>query len=71
MEASGQLHAPAALFPGILSRYLLDRRLGGPQNRSGHWRKEKSNTAEKLPLKQTKLNQNKFAATKYTVDVLY
>jgi hypothetical protein len=34
---SGQLHAPAALYHrGKDLRYPLDRRLGGPQNRSGH-----------------------------------
>jgi hypothetical protein len=31
MEASGQLHAPAALPPGKSLRYPLDRSLGGPQ----------------------------------------
>jgi hypothetical protein len=31
MEVSGQLNAPAVFAPG----YPLDRRLGGPQNRSG------------------------------------
>jgi hypothetical protein len=35
MEVSGQLHAPAALPPGSLRRYQLDRRLGGSQSRSG------------------------------------
>jgi hypothetical protein len=35
MEVSGQLHAPAALIPGKAPLYLLDRRLGGPQSRSG------------------------------------
>jgi hypothetical protein len=35
LEVSGQLHAPAALPPGKSSRYLLYRRLGGPQSRSG------------------------------------
>jgi hypothetical protein len=30
-RVSGQRHAPAALYP----RYPLDRRLGGPQSRSG------------------------------------
>jgi hypothetical protein len=34
MEVSGQLHAPATLVP-------LDRRLGGPRNRSGHCGVEK------------------------------
>jgi hypothetical protein len=37
---SGQLHAPAALTPGKEPRYPLDRRLGGPQSRSGR-REEK------------------------------
>jgi hypothetical protein len=39
MEVSGQLHAPAAL-PGTW--YPLDRRLGGPQSRSGRGGEEKN-----------------------------
>jgi hypothetical protein len=35
VEVSGQFHAPAALPPGKELRYPLDRRLGGPQSRSG------------------------------------
>jgi hypothetical protein len=35
MDVSGQLHAPAALSP-------LDRRLGGPQSRSGCGGEEKN-----------------------------
>jgi hypothetical protein len=36
MEVSGQLHTPAALPPGgKIPWYLLDRRLVGPQSRSG------------------------------------
>jgi hypothetical protein len=36
-RASGQRHAPAALYPREKDpRYPLDRRLGGPQSRSGH-----------------------------------
>jgi hypothetical protein len=35
MAVSGQLHAPAALPQGKSPWYPLDRRLGGPQNRSG------------------------------------
>jgi hypothetical protein len=36
MGVSGQHHAPAALYPrGKDPRYPLDRRLGGPQSRSG------------------------------------
>jgi hypothetical protein len=35
MEVSGQIHASAALPPGKDPQYPLDRRLGGPQSRSG------------------------------------
>jgi hypothetical protein len=44
MEVSGQLHAPAALPPGKepLVWYPLDRRLGGPQSRSGRDGEEKN-----------------------------
>jgi hypothetical protein len=35
MEVNGQLHTPAALPPGKEGPYPLDRRLGGPQSRSG------------------------------------
>jgi hypothetical protein len=36
MEVSGQLHTPVALSPGKKNPwYRLDRRLGGPQSRSG------------------------------------
>jgi hypothetical protein len=35
MEVSGQLHDPAALPPGKRPWCPLDRRLGGPQSRSG------------------------------------
>jgi hypothetical protein len=35
MEVSGQLHAPAALPQEKSPWYQLDRRLGGPQTRSG------------------------------------
>jgi hypothetical protein len=33
MEVSGQLHTPAALPSGKETVVLLDRRLGGPQDR--------------------------------------
>jgi hypothetical protein len=39
MEVSGQLHASAALPPG---KETMDRRLGGPQNRSGSGSEEKN-----------------------------
>jgi hypothetical protein len=35
MEVSGQLHAPAALPPGIFPRYPFDIRLGRPQSQFG------------------------------------
>jgi hypothetical protein len=42
MEASGQLHASAALLLGKSPRCTLDRRLGGPQSRSGRGGEEKN-----------------------------
>jgi hypothetical protein len=43
MEVSGQLHSPAALPPGKEPLvYPLDRRLGGPQSRSGRGVEEKN-----------------------------
>jgi len=45
MKVSGQLHAPATLPQGKSSWYPLDRRLGGPQNRSGSGGKEKNSQA--------------------------
>jgi len=47
MEVSGQLHGPAALSPEKERRYPLDRRLGGPQRRSGRGEEEKNS---QLPL---------------------
>jgi hypothetical protein len=42
MEMSSQFHSPAAL-PRVKSPfYSLDRKFGGPQNRSGRGEKEKS-----------------------------
>jgi hypothetical protein len=42
MEVSGQLHAPAALPKEKSPWYPLDRRLGGPQRRSGRGGEEKN-----------------------------
>jgi hypothetical protein len=42
MEVSGQIHAPAALFPEKSPWYPLDRMLGGLQSRSGHGSEEKN-----------------------------
>jgi len=41
MEVSGQLHTPAALRSGESPLYVLNRRLGGPQNRCGRGGVEK------------------------------
>jgi hypothetical protein len=42
MEVNGQLHTPAALPRGKESLVPLDRRLGGPQSRSGRDGEEKN-----------------------------
>jgi hypothetical protein len=43
MEENGQLHAPATLpFRGKTPWYPLNRRLGEPQSRSGHFGEEKN-----------------------------
>jgi hypothetical protein len=42
MEVSGQIHTPAALPPRKEPWYPLDRRLGGPQSRSGRGGEEKN-----------------------------
>jgi hypothetical protein len=42
MDVSSQLHAPAALLPAKQPRYPLDRKLRGPQNRSGRGGIEKN-----------------------------
>jgi hypothetical protein len=42
MEMCGQLHAPVALPTGKNLWYPLDRRLGGPQSRSGRGGEEKN-----------------------------
>jgi hypothetical protein len=43
MDVSGQLHFQTALPQEKNPRYLLNRRLGGPQIRSGHFGEEKNN----------------------------
>jgi hypothetical protein len=48
MEVSGQLHAPAVLLKGKSPRYPLDRRLDGPQNRSGHGGENKNTNPNRL-----------------------
>jgi hypothetical protein len=43
MQVSAELHAPAAVTRGNSLHYLLDRRLGGHQNRSGGGSEEEKN----------------------------
>jgi hypothetical protein len=47
MEVSGQLYDPAALPPGKEPLLPLDRRLDGPQSRSGRGGEEKN--SQSLP----------------------
>jgi hypothetical protein len=43
MEVSGQLHTPRQLYTQYKNpRYPTDRRLGGPQSRSGRGSEEKN-----------------------------
>jgi hypothetical protein len=42
LDRGSQAHVPAALAPEKSPWYTLDRRLGGPQNRSGRGGKEKN-----------------------------
>jgi hypothetical protein len=42
MKMSGQLHAPAALFPWTELWYLLDKKLDVFQNRCGPYGKQKN-----------------------------
>jgi hypothetical protein len=48
MGLGGQCHAPAALPPGK-TRYPLNRRLGGPQSRSGRMRKISPTHRDSIP----------------------
>jgi len=53
MEVTGQLHSPAALPPGKDPWYPLDRRLGGPQSRSGYGGEEKNSQPPRAILTHT------------------
>jgi hypothetical protein len=64
MEVSGQIHAPAALPPGKSPWYSLDRRLGGPQSRSGHGGDEKNSQARRESNPRTPIAQ--LVAQRYT-----
>jgi hypothetical protein len=64
MEVSGQLHASAALHP--LKEHPLDRRLGGPQSRSGRGGEEKN--SQPLPGLEPPTIQP--VAQRYTAEIL-
>jgi hypothetical protein len=64
MEVSGQLHAPAALPPGKSPWYPLDRRLGGPQSRSGYGGEEKNSQTPRESNPRTPIVQS--VAQRYT-----
>jgi hypothetical protein len=65
MEVSGQLQAPAALPPGKGPWYLLDKRLGGPQSRSGRGDEEKN--SQSLPGLKPLITQT--VAQRYTTEL--
>jgi hypothetical protein len=52
---NGQLYATAALPPGKITRYPLDRKLDSPQSRSGRSGEEKkfpALTGNRIPIVQ-------------------
>jgi hypothetical protein len=67
MEVSGQLHAPPLYPRGKSLRYLLDRRLGGPQSRSGRGGEEKNSQ----PLSGIEPPIIQHVAQRYTTELLH
>jgi hypothetical protein len=65
MEVSGRLHSPAVLPQGKRLWYPLDRRLGGPQSRSGRGGEEKN--SQPLPRLEPPIIQP--AAQRYTTEL--
>jgi hypothetical protein len=66
MEVISQLHAQATLPQGKSPRYPLDRRLGGPQSRSGRGGEEKN--SQPLPELEPPIIQP--VAQSYTTELL-
>jgi hypothetical protein len=64
MEMSGQLHAPVALPPKKDPWYALDRKLGGPQSRSGRGGEEKKHRPRRESNPRTPIVQP--VAQRYT-----
>jgi hypothetical protein len=65
MEVSGQLHAPAALPPVKQPLEQLDRRLGGPQSRSGRGGEEENSQ----PLPGLEPSIIRPVAQRYTIEL--
>jgi hypothetical protein len=65
MEVCGQLHASASLSQGNSPWYLLDRSLGGPQNRSVRGGEEKN--SQPLPGLEPQVIQP--VAQRYTTEL--
>jgi hypothetical protein len=65
MEVNGQLHDPAALPQGKSPSYPLDKRLGGPQSRSGHGGEEKNSH----PIKGLEPPIIQLVAHRYTTEL--
>jgi hypothetical protein len=56
MEVIGQRHTPSSLLPGKEPPYPFDRRLGGPQSRSGRSGEEKN--SQPLPVLEPPIIQH-------------
>jgi hypothetical protein len=65
MEVSGQLHAPTALPQGKEPLVSMDRRLGGPQSRSGRGGEQKN--SQPLPGLESPIIQP--VAQRYTAEL--
>jgi hypothetical protein len=65
MEVNGQLHVPAALPSGKETLVPLDRRLGGPQRRSGLGGEEKN--SQLLPGLEPPIIQS--VAQRYNIEL--
>jgi hypothetical protein len=71
MEVSGQLHVPAALPPGKELWYPLDRRLDGPQSRSGCGGEEKNSQPRRESNPRTPIDTSYFFPSYFPDKVLH
>jgi hypothetical protein len=60
MEVNGQFHAPVALPPEIDPRYPRDKKLGGPQSRSGRGGENEN----PYPCRESKEREGKLSSRK-------